>query len=53
MKRYFVKSLFRGWCEVDKENFDGFVQHLRKGSLNIPRDKKDEYIATRTKVIEE
>lgn len=53
MKKYFVKSLFRGWCEVDKEMFDSFVEFLRKETLNIPRDKKDEYIATRTKIVEE
>lgn len=49
--RYFVKSLFYGWREVSKKNFDAFVETIRKGSTAIPLDKKDEYIASRTAII--
>ena len=50
MKRYFVKSLFTGWHEVPKENFDRFCEHIRKDAVNIPTDEREAYIATRTKI---
>ena len=52
MKRYFVKAIFSGWREVDKEHFDAFVKLIREGSINVPYEKKDEFIASKTKIIE-
>lgn len=52
MKRYYIKSPISGWHEVNKERFDEFVKNLRNGSINIPYEKKDEFIASKTKVIE-
>jgi hypothetical protein len=52
VKRYYVKSPISGWHEVNKERFDEFVKNLRNGSINIPYEKKDEFIASKTKVIE-
>jgi hypothetical protein len=52
MKKYFVKSLFYGWQEVSKEQFDNFVEHLRKNAVGIPLAKREEYIQTRTKIKE-
>ncbi len=49
--RYFVKSLFAGWHEVPKENFDAFCDHIRKFATAIPTDKLDAYIATRAKIL--
>lgn len=51
--KYFVKSHFSGWVEVDKEKFYGFRRLLRNTATNIPADKKEEYIESRTKIIEE
>ena len=52
MKRYFVKAIFSDWREVDKEHFDAFVKLIREGSINVPYEKKDEFIASKTKIIE-
>ena len=52
MKRYFVKAIFSGWHEVDKEHYEAFVKHLREYSTNIPDSRKDDFIASKTKIIE-
>ena len=52
MKKYYVKSLFHGWCEVSKEQFDSFVEHLRKNATGIPADKKEAYIQTCVRIKE-
>lgn len=50
--KYFVKTNFHGWVEVSKERFYGFCELLRKSTPAIPSDKKEEYIASRTKIVE-
>lgn len=52
MKRYYVKSLFFGWREVSKAQFDRFIEYLRKNAIGIPSAKKEAYIQTRAKIIE-
>ena len=52
INKYFVKSIFSGWHEVDKEHYEAFVKHLREYSTNIPDSRKDDFIASKTKVIE-
>lgn len=53
MKRYYVKSLFFGWREVSKERFERFIEHLRKNATGVPAVKKEAYIQTRAKIIED
>lgn len=53
MTHYYVKALISGWHEVSKERFDEFVKILREGSGNISYKKKDEFIASKTKIVEE
>lgn len=53
MTKYFVKAPISGWHEVSKDRFDEFVKTLREGSIRIPYEKKDEFIASKTKIIEE
>ena len=48
--RYFVKSHYHGWCEVDKENFDSFCEHIRKYATGIRAENKEEYIKTVTRI---
>ena len=48
--KYYVKSPISGWHEVTKERFDEFVKIMREGSNNIPYEKKDEFIASITKI---
>lgn len=52
MKKYYVRSHFYGWREVSKEQFDSFVEHLRKNATGITADKKEEYIQTHTRIEE-
>jgi hypothetical protein len=51
--KYFVKSPISGWHEVSKERFDEFCKILREGAIAIPYEKKDAFIASKTKIIEE
>lgn len=51
MERYFVKAPISGWKEVSKSQFDKWVAHLRKNSSGCPSSKKDELVASRTKII--
>ena len=53
MKRYFVKSLFRGWVEVDKECFDRFVNHKIINSTGVKDIDKERFIKTITKIVED
>lgn len=53
MKRYFVKAFITGWHEVDEEHYKAFIEYLRKGITAIPGKKKEEYIKTKIKIIEE
>ena len=53
MKRYFVKALISGWHEVDEEHYKSFIEYLRKGITASPGKKKEEYIKTKIKIIEE
>ena len=48
--RYFVKSHYHGWCEVDKEHFDSFCEHIRKYATGIRAENKEEYIKTVTRI---
>ena len=49
--KYFIKSHFRGWVEVDREKFYGFRRFLRNSITGIQAEKMDEYIASRTKIV--
>lgn len=51
MKKYYVKSLFYGWNEVSKEHYDRFIKHITEHSTALKQ--KEEYLKTRTKVIDE
>jgi hypothetical protein len=51
--KYLVKTHFSGWVEVTEEKFYGFRRLLRNTATAIPADKMDEYIESRTKIIEE
>lgn len=53
MTKYYVKSPISGWHEVSKERFDEYCKFLREHSNNVSYEKKDELIASRTKIIEE
>jgi hypothetical protein len=53
MSKYLVKTHFHGWVKVSEERFNGFCRLLRKTTPGIPSDKKEEYIASRTKIVEE
>lgn len=53
MKRYFVKSHFSGWHEVSEESYKAFIEHIKKGALALSDAKKNEYIKTVTKIIDE
>ena len=48
--RYFVKSHYHGWCEVDKEHFDRFCERIRKYATGIRAENKEEYIKTVTQI---
>lgn len=48
--RYFVKSHYHGWCEVSKQNFDRFCEHIRKYATGIRAENKEEYIKTVTRI---
>lgn len=48
--RYFVKSHYHGWCEVSKQNFDQFCEHIRKYATGIRAENKEEYINTVTRI---
>ena len=51
MERYFVKAPISGWQEVSKSQFDKWVAHFREYSTGCPSSKKDELVASRTKII--
>lgn len=52
MAKYYVKSLFNGWCEVPKESYEAFKEHIMKSST--PQGiTREELIEQRTKVVEE
>ena len=48
--RYFVKTHYHGWCEVVKENFDQFCDHIRKYATGIRAENKEEYIKAVTRI---
>lgn len=48
--RYFVKSHYHGWCEVAKEHFDSFCEHIRKYATGIRAENKEQYIKTVTRI---
>lgn len=48
MTKYYVKAPVTGWHEVNKEQFERFVLHLRKhASPTIPMD---ELVKSRTRI---
>lgn len=51
-KRYFVKSLFRGWNEVTEQQFDRFCKTLREGMTAVPEEKKEQRIQERIRIEE-
>jgi hypothetical protein len=52
MAKYFIKSIFNGWCEVPKESYKAFKDHIIKHS-NPQKITKEEIINQRTKVVED
>ena len=50
MKRYFVKSHFSDWREVSKDNFDGFVQNIKRNAGGINEQQKEEHLKKVTKI---
>lgn len=52
MKKYFIKTIFSGWSEVPKENFDRFVERIMNGATGIEASKKDAFIKTVTRIVE-
>ena len=42
--RYFVKSRFYGWRQVNAEQYARFVDVIRKGASAMTAEKKEEYI---------
>ena len=51
--KYYVKSPIGGWREVTKERFDEFIKIIKDGSINVPYEKKNEFIASKTRVVAE
>ena len=40
MKRYYVKAPITGWHEVDREQFERFVAHVRRDATpTLPMDE--------------
>lgn len=52
MAKYYVKSLFNGWCEVPKESYEAFKEHIMNHA-NPTGITKEDLIQQRTKVVEE
>lgn len=50
--RYFVKAPITGWHEVSKPQFEAFVAHKMKDTVNIPENKKSDYLKTITRIEE-
>ncbi|MBQ7792891.1 MAG: hypothetical protein IJ366_00385 [Clostridia bacterium] len=42
--RYFVKSHFHGWCEVDEEHYNKFVDNILKNATGLKSEQKKDYI---------
>lgn len=42
--RYFVKSHFNGWCEVDKKGYNRFVDNILKNATGLKSEQKKDYI---------
>ena len=51
--KYYVKSQISGWHEVTKERFDEFIKIIKEGSINVPYEKKDKFIASKIRVVAE
>lgn len=49
-KRYFVKSHFYGWREVEFENYKAFIKNIIENATGVPSEKKQELINKKTKV---
>ena len=48
MTKYYVKAPVTGWHEVNKEQFERFVLHLRKNAS--PTIPMDELVKSRTRI---
>lgn len=53
MKRYYVKSHFNGWREVPKENYDRFIENIRKHATGLNESKKERFIKQVTKIMQD
>lgn len=42
--RYFVKSHFHGWCEVDEERYNRFIDNILKNATGLKFEQKKDYI---------
>lgn len=42
--RYFVKSHFQGWCEVDEERYNRFIDNILKNATGLKSEHKKDYI---------
>lgn len=48
--KYFIKTLFHGWKEVDKENFDVWCNNIRRGAVAMTEDEKEKCISECTRI---
>ena len=51
--RYFVKSHFSGWREVDEIRYNRFIDIIRHGAIAMTDHQKEQYIKTVTYKTEE
>ena len=45
--RYFVKTYFHGWKEIDKEHFDSWRNTIRSGAVAMTTAEKERHIHKR------
>lgn len=51
MTRYFVKAPVSGWHEVSREQYERFIERLRRNAT--PTIPMEELISKRTKIVSE
>ena len=47
-RRYFVKSHFNGWQEVDEEHYNNFIKIIQNGATALNDTQKEQYIKQKT-----
>lgn len=48
--KYLVKPHFNGWCEVSEENFNRFIDNIRKHTPAMNEQQKQKHINQVTKI---